>query len=420
MESWFCSCWVYLMVIVAVRDISADPASPPRYTIHHTKVTFNSATENCFPGVLTTLATKQDVNDILGFISRSVSSLNKSNFTFWVGLRKDKNKCVTPMLPLKGFQWTEDGSKEMQVSHWTLEPELTCTSVLCGALQMELERSMVTGWGLIPVGCSKGHKFICKLRDGLTGGTPKPAEPKPATAEPHKPEPRPATQKPEPTIAEPERPTQEPEPDLNPKIGPKLQGPEPDSGSEPAVELDSCQRPNITRVRSFRLDPDNSRRIQVECWSNVQVELRCSGRPAVWRLLDDSPVNITTICQPCEVGFKRDTSGNCVDIDECRGDNHCRHTCLNTEGSYRCVCSDEDGKQHEEDSTECTDSEINSDNGLMSGILIPVLVAVAALVVLVVVIAVTVKCCLKRRSKKRAIKKAEKMAMKKKYEKVEI
>uniref|UniRef100_A0A8C4HD09 C-type lectin domain-containing protein n=1 Tax=Dicentrarchus labrax TaxID=13489 RepID=A0A8C4HD09_DICLA len=358
MESWFCSCWVYLMVIVAVRDISADPASPPRYTIHHTKVTFNSATENCFPGVLTTLATKQDVNDILGFISRSVSSLNKSNFTFWVGLRKDKNKCVTPMLPLKGFQWTEDGSKEMQVSHWTLEPELTCTSVLCGALQMELERSMVTGWGLIPVGCSKGHKFICKLRDGLTGGTPKPAEPKPATAEPHKPEPRPATQKPEPTI--------------------------------------------------------------VECWSNVQVELRCSGRPAVWRLLDDSPVNITTICQPCEVGFKRDTSGNCVDIDECRGDNHCRHTCLNTEGSYRCVCSDEDGKQHEEDSTECTDSEINSDNGLMSGILIPVLVAVAALVVLVVVIAVTVKCCLKRRSKKRAIKKAEKMAMKKKYEKVEI
>lgn len=179
-----------------------------------------------------------------------------------------------------------------------------------------------------------------------------------------------------------------------------------------------CQHPHIPSARSLILDPDNSSRILVECWSSVQLELRCLGRPAVWRLMDDSPANFTTICDPCEDGFQKDTSGNCVDVDECGGGGApCRHTCLNTAGSYRCVCSDENGKHRDEDSPVCTDTAVTGDSSSLSGILIPVLVAVSALVVLVVLVAVTVKCSLMRRSKRRAIKKAEKMAMKSKDDK---
>uniref|UniRef100_A0A3Q4BX62 C-type lectin domain-containing protein n=1 Tax=Mola mola TaxID=94237 RepID=A0A3Q4BX62_MOLML len=333
-----CFCWVSLwMVNVLFRIVSAEPASPPHYTIHRTQVSFDQAMEECSPGVVTTLATEHEVNNILGLIYKSVSPLNQNKFTFWIGLRKVKNECVDPMLPLRGFKWTEDGSNESQVSRWIEEPKDTCTTILCAVLQGELNESRPTVWGLVPVSCKKSYHFICKLREPLTG-----------TLKPYK--------------------------------------------------------PATTQVESTTPEPK-----PVECWSLVQVEIRCLGRPAVWRLLDNSPANFTTICDPCEDGFQKESSGECVDIDECGGSPApCRSTCLNTAGSYRCTCSDETGNHHDEDSLLCTDTTITGDNSLLSGVLFPVLVAVAALVVLMVLVAVIVKCSLMRRAKK----KEEKMAMK--------
>lgn len=442
MASWFRCCWISLwMVYVLVRNVLPELVSPSNYTVHHTEVSFDQAIEACSPGALTSLATQHEVEKVLRLVSTSVSPLSQNEFTFWVGLRKVKDECVVPTLPLRGFKWMEDGGEESQVSRWTQEPEHTCTTVRCAAIRGQLNGSMVTRWGLIPVSCKNSYQFICKLRDSMARGTfnpeklatsesepaapetkptvaeprpvtpePEPAapeikptvpEPKPATVEPHKPELTLETQKPGPNAPEPDLPAREPDPELKPKTGPEQQ--EPDPGSVTMLGPDLCQRPHISTARSIILDPDNSSRIQVECWS-VRLELRCSGQPTVWRLLDDSPANFTTICDMCEEGFQKDFSGNCVDIDECYGGgSSCRHICLNTEGSYRCVCSDENGKHHDEDSPVCMDTVFT--------ILIPVLVAVALLVVLV---AVTVKCCLMRRSKKRAMKKVEKMAMRSK------
>ncbi|KAE8290427.1 Prolow-density lipoprotein receptor-related protein 1 [Larimichthys crocea] len=409
MESWFCSSWIHLsLVIIMFRNISAYPASPLRYTIHSANHSFDEAMDLCSPGVLATFKTEQELGVILGEIS-SGSHLHQNPSIFWVGLRKGKKECVLPTLPLRGFKWIEDGSEKSQVIvNWIVEPENTCATLRCAALKLHVDGSKVTSWGLIPVGCKNKYQFICKLGDRLTGGTPKP--PNSAVPEPHNPEPVPATREPEPEPATSELPTEGPEQesDQNPKTGPEVDGLKP--GSEPALVSDSCQHPIIHSARSISMDSINSSRIQVECWSNIQLELHCSGRPALWQMLDDSPANFTTLCQPCEDGFEKDASGNCLDIDECSRRSPCRHTCLNTEGSYRCVCTNEDGKHQDEDSPVCRD-KVNNDN-FMSSILFPVLVAVAALVVLVVVVMVIVKCCLMRRSKKRAMKKAEKMGMK--------
>lgn len=441
MESGFCSSWIHLwMVFTVFRSISADPVQPSHYTIYSQQVSFDQAMRHCSPGVLTTISTQQEVSEILQEISISLPALLQNNFTFWVGLRKVKHECVVPSLPLRGFRWTHDGSQDSQVSSWAVEPQFTCTSVRCAALKGEFDGTAVTGWGLIADSCKSSYQFICKLSKKNTEDretTDKPSKPgqeqtllepelfttalpEPATSEPltpaapttKKPDPRPETPKPEP----------EPEPSTRPKVGlnypypgSEPQGPDPD----PAKGKDSCEHPKTTQfpgIRSFILDPGNSSWIKAECWYSVVVELHCLGYPAVWRLLDDSPANFSTVCLPCESGFQKNTLGDCLDIDECSVGTPCRHNCLNTEGSYRCVCSDENGEHHNEDSDACRDSA-TGDQGFLSGILVPVLIAVAAFVVLLVVVGVTVKCCLMRRSKKRAMEKAEKMAMKSKEDK---
>uniref|UniRef100_A0A3P8RTS5 C-type lectin domain-containing protein n=1 Tax=Amphiprion percula TaxID=161767 RepID=A0A3P8RTS5_AMPPE len=419
----FC-CWTPLWIILfLLNNVSTDPSSPSKYALHQTSANFEDAVQHCSPGVLTTIATQQEVDDILKLISDSVPL--QGDFTFWVGLRKARNECVVLSQPLRGFRWTEDSSEESQVSRWEQEPVQTCTGVRCAALKGRFDGLMVR-WGLIPVTCKNGYPFICKLKNRQTGGSPQgeqatvnpqpepepePAtpEPKPATTEPSKP----ATPKPRPVTAEPEPAT--PKPELT------MEGPEPELGpdSGPDVMSDVCQHPIIPGTRSLILDPDNSSWVQVECWSTVKLDLHCSGQPAMWRTLDGSPANFSTACLQCPHGFQKDVFGRCVDVDECANPDGapCRQTCLNTEGSYRCVCSDADEKQHDEGSPSCQDQETVEDSGALSGILIPVLIAVAALVVLVVVVVVTVKCCLMRQSKKRAIKAAEKMAMKSKQEK---
>ncbi|KAF1375310.1 hypothetical protein PFLUV_G00238350 [Perca fluviatilis] len=404
MKSWFC--WILMLF----RNVSTDPA--PHYSVHRTLVSFDQAAELCSPaGVLTTLATEQEVTNVLKAVA---TAPHRGEFTFWVGLRKLKDECVVPTLPLRGFKWTKDGSEESQVSRWAEEPKYTCTSARCAVLKGELDGLNVTRWGLIPVSCRTGNNYICKLtnaeqKPNQQKPDPEPERTSPGATEPDtqptKAQPGPGSQR-ELATTEPSKPAKDAtqQLDMKPKTTPELQG----SGSDPVVGSDSCQPPHIPRARSISLDLANSSKILVECWSSsAPLELRCSGWPAVWRLPDDSPANFIDICASCDAGFQKDASGNCVDVDECSvggGGGPCKHSCQNTAGSYRCFCSDQSGNLLSEDSPEC--AEVAT-----SGVLMVALAAVAALVVLVVVVLVMVKCCLMRQSKKRAMKKAEKMAM---------
>lgn len=336
------------------------------------------------------------MNEILSLVSGS--GLPQSNFTFWVGLQKEKIKCVDHRRPLRGFRWTETHSDESEEVTWAEEPANTCTSVLCAAVGVELDGSQVIRWGLRSVRCKSTHRFICKLKNGLTGPIPThretstglaTSEPIPATSETKTTEiPKAEPGPPEPTLVSRLEPD-----NLKPTSGPEQVRHNHGLGSGPALGSDSCRLPIIPESRFISLGPDNNR-IQVSCFSKDQLELHCEAHLAMWFLPDNSPANFSTICQQCEVGFQKDASANCVDMNECSsGHAHCKHTCLNTEGSYRCVCADGTGTHHEEDSPACT--------APVSRILIPALVVA---VTLVVVVMVTVTCCLVRKSKKKVEK----------------
>ncbi|XP_067334870.1 C-type lectin domain family 14 member A isoform X2 [Channa argus] len=419
MGSGRCSGWFYLWIIVLSRDLAADSTSLPHYSTEYAQVSFDQAVRNCSPGVLTSLATKDELSKVLNLVSVSVTPGN--NFTFWVGLKKAK-QCVDYNHRLRGFKWIGDNSEKSPEIRWTKEPLPTCTSVRCAALTGKLRGSTVTNWGLISISCKESYQFICK-QTGQTsenkGTINKSSTTKPESTargnKPIKPQPtKPATQKLEPLATEHKLPTQpQPDTDLKSTTGPELVRPQPGPSSVLMPGLESCQNPVIPGSRFLSLDPNNNSKIQVECWSTYQLELHCWGYPAVWRLPDNSPANFTTICQPCEAGLQKNAHGHCVDIKKCSRA-PCTHTCLNMEDSYRCVCSDENGTLHEEDSEVCVESVTAENSSLLPVILIPVLVAVAVLVLLMVVVAVAVKCCLMRRSKKRVMKKAEKMAMRNK------
>lgn len=140
------------------------------------------------------------------------------------------------------------------------------------------------------------------------------------------------------------------------------------------------------------MDPDEKARVRVECWSSVQLDLFCGGDPVLWRMLDGSVADLDQVCQPCNAGFKKDEAGRCQDVDEC-SETPCRSSCVNTVGSFKCVCEDGDGNLHDDGAPAC--------QGKAGSILMPVLVAVAAVVVLAVIILVTVKCCMMRRKKEK-------------------
>lgn len=445
-ESGKMASWVIYLIFIIFSGKHCVKASLPTYTFHNNNVNFEQAAALCSPGVLTTLATMQEVTEILRLISEGSRPQGKA--TFWIGLKKAKETCVISSLPLRGFHWTEDGSTDSEVNRWTKEPVETCTAARCGTLQVQLDGSAAPKWGLVAVTCKNAsvYPFICKLkeRDNSKPDPPNPGpvslphqpdspEYKPAAPQPHhpdQPEPTaPGQHKLDPVVLipaptehhEPEAPKQEPEtpkpprystpepeyPIGKPELGTHVEanvesnlgpGSKPSSGLRPGIWSNDCQNPIIPGSRSLSPDPNNSSRMLVECWSTVQVKLQCQGRPATWHLLSDTPANFTTLCKPCSIGFHKDISGVCKDVDECSGA-PCKHTCLNTRGSYRCVCYDKNGKHHEEGSTECMD--MVTEGGALSGIWVPVLIAVGALVVLVVAVVVIVKCYLMSKKKRK-------------------
>lgn len=279
-----CSCWtLHLCIFVfLLRNISSAPSS--RYILNHNKLSFNNAAKKCPGGsVLTTIATQQEVDEILKLIFKSEPFQN--GFTFWVGLRITSSECIDRSKPLRGFKWLENNSEESEVSQWAEDPEHTCTTDRCVALKGQFDGLNVT-WGLIPLNCHKDkNAFICKVKDGDTTIKLGSEQPPPGDT-PTKPPP------PEDTPTKPPSPEDTPIKPSKPKREPGFIN---DSHS---AELRSCQRPSIPEARSLKMLSGNTK-IQVQCWSSVSFDLVCSGEPTVWRLENGALANITAIKIEC-------------------------------------------------------------------------------------------------------------------------
>ncbi|KAI4793272.1 hypothetical protein KUCAC02_032834 [Chaenocephalus aceratus] len=104
---WFWFCWVLGPVVLA---------SPSLFSLHPSPAIFSVAEAACPSGRLASLSSDQEVSAVLNLVSGSNGSV------FWIGLRKVKDACVDPGLPLRGFSWTGGGSRAPQVIRWPGAP----------------------------------------------------------------------------------------------------------------------------------------------------------------------------------------------------------------------------------------------------------------------------------------------------------
>lgn len=370
-----CWIWTWSLLIACIWS-----AAPPTYSIHRQQISFDDAFEDCSPGALTTLATKEELSEVLSLISQNQES---DQFFFWIGLKKVNGKCGNALVPLRGFSWVQDGSEESVVSRWAMEPEPTCLSQRCGALMVRLNGSQVSDWGLVSVACKTKYQYICKTQGGV--GPPALATLQPGPE--HQPEPQteapglergPGPQGPGVTQEQPRPkpfgPELNPDPELEahtpsllyhhsePTPNPDLvhgAGHDPVSGPTPdPLNPPSCKKPHVPSARFLTLEQERPlRRLWVECWPGQRVQVQCLGVPPTWHLLNGSPANFSRVCQPCSHGFQSDEVGDCIDVDECEGGRGpCRQSCVNTLGSYRCTCLDQSGRP-QEDPALCSSSQ---------------------------------------------------------------
>ncbi|KAG5857454.1 hypothetical protein ANANG_G00019620 [Anguilla anguilla] len=373
MDHWIC----FLCLLRAAFCLINEP-----YKLHLEEATFDHAVETCKKnGFLTDMAEEEEVAKIISHIEGSNPS---GTLHFWVGLRKSNLECVLDDHPLKGFKWTVSNSSHTNVSKWKAQPTHTCTSVLCGLLTVEYNRTKVTDWGWNGNSCKEKHPFICKINQQV-------------------------------------------------------------DEMEPKCDKD---KPHIFDAREILPVKDNSSLLEVHCISNDTFYLHCSSDTKEWTLGSGSgeisqmclACNLGYIrndmgscidldeCaeKPCKLPFR----------------------CINTQGSYVCECDAAMGYVPTEDSKSCeklplpTDAPAGSTTTFQflpltnpspqatdgqgspptlppgpstttagasviletsdthPRIWIPVLAAVLSLVFLVVIISIIVKCCLRKRSKK--------------------
>lgn len=153
--------WIFLLGFLR----AASCLDAFHYVIHGDMVNFEDARTNCqHEGVLTSLTTKEEVLAVQQAVSQHVGS--SGEYTYWIGLLRQKSVCLDPKEDLKGFEWI-DGGKDVEEIKWKKQPESTCTHDRCAYVSITYDGTSVVDWGLMDDGCkskTQFHPFICKVK----------------------------------------------------------------------------------------------------------------------------------------------------------------------------------------------------------------------------------------------------------------
>lgn len=331
------------------------------YTAHWGKLSAAEAQLHCSDngGNLATVKNEEEARNIQQALARLLKlrePLGARISKFWIGLQREKGKCLDSNLPLKGFSWVS-GGEDTIYTNWHKEVKNSCVSKRCVSLQLDPslppQARPLPKWSESPCGSpgspgSNIEGFVCKFsfkgmcRPLALGGpgqmnytTPFNATSSSLDAVPFA------------TMA-------------NIACGEEGEGRQHYlicREKEPDVFDWGSSGPLCVSTKygcSF-----NNGGCQQECFEGGDGSFRCGCRPG-FRLLDDlvtcasrnpcssSPCKGTATCIAgpqgkdytchCPRGYQLDASQqDCVDVDECQ-ESPCPQECVNTPGGFLCEC----------------------------------------------------------------------------------
>lgn len=331
------------------------------YTAHWGKLSADEAQHRCNEngGNLATVKSEEEARHIqqaLAQLLRSKAPLEAKMGKFWIGLQRERGKCLHPNMTLKGFSWV-GGGEDTPYANWLKEFKSSCVSKRCVSLQLDLSLtphpSNLPKWSDGPCGGAATPRnsidgFVCKFSfQGMCqplalGGPGQVTYTTPFQATTSSLEIVP--------FASAANVVCEDEADSKSHYflcKEKASGVFDWSSSGPL-----CISPK------FGCNFNNGG-CQQDCFEGGDGSFRCGCRPG-FRLLDDlvtcasrnpcssSPCKGEATCVPgppgksyicrCPHGYQLDSSQlGCVDVDECQ-DSPCAQDCVNTPGSFHCEC----------------------------------------------------------------------------------
>ncbi|XP_012318854.2 complement component C1q receptor isoform X2 [Aotus nancymaae] len=146
------------------------------YTAHWGKLSAAEAQNNCSQngGNLATVKSEEEAQHVqraLAQLLRLEANLTARMGKFWIGLQREKGKCLDPSLPLKGFSWV-GGGEDTPYANWYKELRNSCISKRCVSLLLDLSQPLLSShlprWSEGPCGSSDSpgnniEGFVCKF-----------------------------------------------------------------------------------------------------------------------------------------------------------------------------------------------------------------------------------------------------------------
>ncbi|XP_062326174.1 complement component C1q receptor-like [Osmerus eperlanus] len=333
------------------------------FTLHMEKVIFEDARKKCEDngGYLFTTKNNTEKAQLQSILSHVDGKNRRWDLTFWIGLKLRKGECVTDRSSLKGFKWIS-GMNFDQYSNWDREPLRTCTEDRCVTIHYDVSSNSELKWtdgsckDTAFYACKFYFKEMCKplslARQGKIYYTP------PFAKNPLN-EANSLNSLPIGTFAEVTCGD-----DSSSQIFTICKAMNTWTNPGPFCTSDnqSCDLKN-GGCDHFCLDV-KAGGVRCECkdgfeLGNDQVSCEakdyCHGSPCQYQC-KTSGAGFSCVC-PKGLQLDKDLIG-CVDINECQMQACDDHDCVNTQGSYMCVCrvgyKMVGGKCHDID--ECTES----------------------------------------------------------------
>ncbi|XP_007575443.1 complement component C1q receptor [Poecilia formosa] len=325
----------------AKREMLCTPKAC--FVLNMEPVDFHKAQEICKDdgGYLMTLRDRKEEEDLRSLLSLVEKQHPVRVLKVWIGLKLMRKDCVLPDRPLRGFKWVS-GNEDSQYSNWEQEPPDTCITESCVRVAYTFSDQDQMKW--TPEGCRKKAAYACKFYfQGMC--------------------PPLVLQGPGRIVYESIFIKQPLKTELKllpygTRAGVFCGGHETTSSrckeldgayawSPPGpfctLETQNCQKDNGGCAQKCRQD---------------RGAVRCSCREG-WELGEDGfSCRMMDLCRPdtcehscvmgeagvscrCPSGFRlSENQQNCSDVDECLSQACDNRGCINTPGSYRCVCGD--------------------------------------------------------------------------------